>query len=513
MWDKYDRSTSLETMIVREDKTEYIDRKLYFSGFRAEGGTVRCYARFLIPQPSTLNSQTTPVLIALLPKDNDIDRADAQKILQAGYAVLLLDYSGKSDKKSRYTVYPHSINPAWESDPDTIKKPPADPKASCWYYWTTCVLHALTYLENEGYGGRIGLIGIGEGAGPVFKSGLTQGITAGATFFGGDIPDTGDELLAYKAALDSRAYADGCFPILINASSNEKNGALDYLNELYTVSPLSRFSIFANAETAISENQRISVKKWFDYFFYDIGELPHRPELNAFCSEGALYAEMDGDYKDVKIYYAEDRPAFCRNWVRAEVNKIGESKYLARLRVADPSVGILLFAAVTRADGFTLSTQLACKNPQKLGVKADGEKNRVVYRVESAESTWLVQNGGFFETGFLEIKKGPFDLEGICGGELVSFAAGDTRFRGGNESLLQVIINSPTPQDAEFTITVLDSAPVEYKCKKPIMSGGWSTVTLSAEDFKSQKGVPSFNKAVGLAIRGKGVIINSVVWI
>ena len=524
LWESFDRHTPLCPTIVSQKDTPFIDKRLYFSGLKTESGCIRIYARFLsVPSDAVQNN---PALILLPPAHQSIDTMDAEQLLALfdnRYSILLVDYFGAGTQKTHHSIYPKAKNNYWKTDLYTC---PTDIKTSAHYYFTTCALFALSYLE-EYYKDlnidkdKLGILGINEGASLVYKASIDKGIKCGATFFCGDLFGANQDNIAYKAALDSRVYAAKTdFPVLINAATNQKGGEFDYLNELYLSGEQSRLSIFALSSNAVSDEQRDNLIKWFDLAMNNgCQKIPCRPKISASVSEGANYIELEGEFDNVKMYIAESGIADYRNWKIIKHTKISENKYLARLDGS--SQDHKLFASVLTKCGFNLSSEMidiaAVRN-----VADQTKRGRIIYKIGYKDSGWLIRGSDFFKTDVPIIAKGPFELEGIKAKRLTTYAAGDMINRGEAGSLLQIVLHTKVPSVVEFILTTshqsLDTScqpsTEVFRHKKNIIEKDWAMISLSPEDFKSAKGLPVFDRVIGIELRAEeDVLIGSVIWV
>lgn len=538
LWESYDRNIPPDETVIKTTEDGLV-RHIYFNGPACSGdeysqARVRVYAKLVLPK-----CENPPVLIYAGGMNEDIDGIDVSFFTSGGYAVLVVDYAGETSNKARYSLYPQGIDTHWQADKEKIKTP-RSLKDCCWYYWTACILHAAIYLENCPLvdKNKIGIIGICEGAPLVWKSSESGVIKGGLTFFGGDFVVSGSgrdfapsssadteagteesyDMLAYKAALESRAYAKTAYPVLINAATNSRECSFDYLGELYENSPAAAFCVCPDADAAASGVQRDNILPWFDSILNEKTLDIPKKGLTVFGSGGVLYAEVETTAETVEIYYAEDCTAACRHFKRIIPPKSGENKYLAKLDVFDINRPVLVFANITTSD-FTFSTPVINRLPSKLGAsKGEGAFSRLIFVCEDQDDVddnqntgFLRPNGSFLERKKLSVVTGPLGLKGICGNELITFKPGDARFKVLPESLLQMTVSVAEAQDIE--ICIIDRTGNEYNCTKKIAAGQWITLSLSGAEFKSVKGAADFSKATGIKIKGQKIILNSILWV
>ena len=600
LFDKIDFFAPTNPVFIKESEGNFIEKKVYFDGLviepdktkdtsaaeldkskavhqathaasaAASAAKVRIYAR-LISKNNLLSIEAKPVIVVLAPIGLSIDDIDPQAMLDlfGDYAILLVDYFGEQNKKAFYTIYPKNVNPFWLSDPSAVYTPTQELKNSPLFYFSICAARAVVFLKHNARRlnidqNKIGMVGIKEGAGLVFKSSLVGGICAAATFFNGDLVGEQSEMTAYKAALDSCVFAPKTdFPVLINAASNQAGQGLEYLNKLHLGAKNSALSIFAPSSKATSKEQRQTLKKWFDYFFNSDGQkggrtasqdrqerqdkkgkelgadkhsflyaqakqkLTDKSETSAtpFCGshhlflskpkleildDGDVYcAKLEGDYEDVAFFVAQDRQnKESQNWRFLEHEQVGAGRYLASIK--DCFIDISVFACFKTKEGFYLSTAVE-HVPKKAGA-VPPILDRKVCQNGTGEG-WIV-SGDFFGANYPKILQGALGLFGIFGDELATNAIGDVQFRGKGDAAIQLTLHSPHFQEIEIEATAEGDVLSKYTAKKTLVSKeGWTNLVLYQNDFKGSGNPFAFDKMVGIKIKGKDVFINSIIWL
>ena len=516
LWEGFDRNVSVSPTIVKEQTAPFIDKRLFFNGLTTSQGVIRIYARFL----SNHSARAAPVLIVLPPIDQNIDTLDPIKLLALAkhYALLIIDYGGLHKNKTYSSIYPKDIDTYWLSSSDTALSSPKNIKNSAHYYFTTSALFAITYLEQHHKElniepNKIGMLGINTGASILYKASIDNAIKCGATFFCGDIVGFLQDNIAYKVALDSRAYAKKTqLPVLISAATNEAGAGFDYLNDLYAANTNSRLSTFVLSSTAVSNGQRDNLIKWFDCVMQNSeSNIPFRPKISSSVSEGINYIELGGEFESIEVFLAEDREAEYRNWKAVKHIKISETKYLARVQPSEFSQKI--FANAKTKCGFNLSSEMIEIEPIK-DEKPAIKRGRIVFKSGINDNGWLIKGQDFFDEDIPKAVKGPFDIDGVCAKSLVSLAVGDAASRGGAQSLLQIMLHVNKPIEVEFSLTTQNGKNKEYTHKKTIFERDWAFVTLSPQDFKCAKGVPSFDNVIAIGIKADtDVVVSSIIWV
>ncbi len=286
LWKDYDRkSLPLAVSVVSGENTgAYLVRYVYFNGEKTADGVARVYAKLYEPD----GAPKTAATVVFDDPDKAVDAFDPSEYLTRGIAVLVIDYTGDAPDKTRYTLYPKSLSYANFSKADLFGEKGSEPDRCCWHTWAISGMRAVTFLESEGYS-DIFALGVGYGGLQVWKMCYLEGtVRAGAVIFSG--PFAQDASLSYKASVAAAAYA-GLIksPVYIQITSNEQNGSLDYMNELYELSAANGayFSICARANRVIDPDRADNIAKWFCTHLN--GErLPAPPEITAKGSQNQL---------------------------------------------------------------------------------------------------------------------------------------------------------------------------------------------------------------------------------
>ncbi len=520
LWSEYDRKALPlnPTVITRAEKDGAACERLYFSGERTASGVTRIFAKLWLPA-----EKNPPVVIMMHDLDVDIDKFDASELLASGYAVLMLDYAGERDGKERFTLYPKELGFAeYFTHPDTLTMTPQNPKLSCWYVWTTVLLRAITYVESDDrLSGNIAVLGVGAGGSQVMKVTALEDLQCGVTVFSTN-PPMGEEV-TFKACLGNGSYAPLYrFPLISAVCSNASEEFFERVSGIYSGSSDKYYlSVGERVSRALLTHQKECIKAFLGRRLkmgLPIGV--DAPEISAKESERQLYYEIKADPRlaikkaDLFVAYSVEKGEL-RNWHKYKTLSVGDGEFIVKVPVYDATRPVYAFATVYYEDGFTFSTQLFTKTPALMGVQAQPlVKSRLLYDSDSGIDDFVSPSGG----DDIVMKSGAYGIDGVCSlsGEIATYKVGDIRFKAEEDSVLQLILYSDEPKEAEFVVCTLEKgADTEYVCRRKTDSGGnWTKLTLNAEDFKSGEGtLTSFAKAVYLCIRCDGLLVNTLLWV
>jgi len=522
MWNNYDKSGNTnETIVSHADCGDYDEYHVYFNGDIVSDGITRIYAKFYTPKTET----PVPAVLFFDDSKNTLGFEHIKVLLDEGFAVLYVDYLGKREGVCRYTLYPDSIIGSKQ------KGLCENLRESKFYVYGCIGLKALNYLQSKEIvqSNNIGVLGVGNASSIVWTLAVKEKLKAGMTFYGGgfvwDENRTDPRYLLYKAAFDIRSYAlHAQFPVLIQAASNEKNNALDYLTELYDCSDKHYFSIAPRARRAVATAQKKNLKYWFSQMLINNQVLPTAPEINARQSDGKLYYDLDINEEQevsfVKLFTSQgDEEAAFRNWSEQKVEKVVPGKYISRVDVYTENEPIRAFAVVKYLHSLYLTSSVLLKMPMQMKVIAEKQTSRLIYDNDMGLDDFLVPND--YDVKYNEeklvMRKGPYDIEGVCSmtGQLTTFKIGDYKYKGNSDASLKILLS--VENTCNVTFTVMDKERTVYSCvKECAKEDGWCSVSLAPFDFKSQKSVLSnWNNVVSITITNEEtkLILSSMLWV
>ena len=147
---------------------------LRISGKKTADGEVGIYATL------THKAQITLAPAILLVRDfNTDDDSLSFNLAEMGYAVLTVDIAGACEfnlnktiegVEKPYTLYPESLSYAnYDKNAENKSEIAGDARATCWYEWGRVIRYAVEYLKAQPLVTKIGVIGMGGGATPLWQ--------------------------------------------------------------------------------------------------------------------------------------------------------------------------------------------------------------------------------------------------------------------------------------------------------------------------------------------------------
>ena len=395
--------------------------------------------------------------------------------------------------------------------------------------WTTVCLRAITFAESESFS-KIALLGEGIGGSHIFKVAALSDfpVCAISLFSPGFFPSAEDpEMLASVSSLGIASYASNLkIPMLQICCSNDLDESLDEINELSEqVENRGRLYIAPRINKSFTKEISSDINKFLSEFYKNEDNTSISESLDklapsvTFSAEGSdkklsFSVKCNQKLKDIILYvsHAVTNPAY-RNWRSVPMEKVGEDEYIGWTDVYSCDKPIFGFACITAEDGFIYSTKVIKKIPSALEIIPKTIiKRRLIYDSEMGIDD-------FFTTVSSPdpiIKKGPFDIDGICAKNgLCTYKIGDVSFSGARDSVLQLLIFSPVAQNIKFSITDEDKF-LTYSCEKSISpKTDWTKIMISASDLKSKEGsLSGWDKAIFLKIDAEEeIIISSLLWV
>lgn len=501
LWKDFDAQLPFDETVVKFTEENGIKiKEFYFSGLRTQDGVVRIFAKYLH------NGDKLPTLVYFGEETESLKIPEVKK-----YNFLTVDYTGIKKNKSRGTLYPYSLKDA-EFGQSVYN---LSPKASRWFAWASVAMYAVLYAQKNCGNGQVGVIGAGQGGSLVWKLSACVGAEAGVTLYStGYEPDIDD--IYYRACLDNRSYAPILrFPVMEIVSSNESDGSIDFMSEIYAGIKRSdcRICINERANHTVGEAGKRNVEQWLSHYFYGEGKIPEVPTLRPYESGGKLYYEVKHNGKPDEIDFYTcigNAHGSLRNWSNVKLMKL-EDSYLAPINVYDANSQISAFVTI-KEFGYKISSTIISRVPSKMGVSSQPVKrNRLVYDGDMGPDDWASSEGEK-----PEMKEGPFGINGVCADKsLMTYKLADARYRGIEGSFLQIMYCSSTKQEIKFIITDSKKRIFSTSVDADIRQG-WVSKTLALDDFKSQnEQLLSWKDVATFEIKpSQGtVLISSLLWV
>ncbi len=502
LWKDFDTDLPFDETQLRiaEDDGRKI-KEFYFSGLRTADGVVRIFARYLH------NGDDLPTIVYF----GDEKGSDLKIPNVMNHNFLAVDYTGVKKKKNRGTLYPYSLKDA-EKGTTTYNSPP---KNSRWYAWASVAMYSVLYAQKNCGNGKVAAIGVGQGGSLVWKLSACVSVDAGVTLFSTGYEPNRDDIY-YRACLDNRSYAPLLrFPVMEIVSSNESDGSLDYMSEIFAGIKRTdcRLCINERSNHTLGEAGKNNVELWLKHYLSGEGKIPEIPVLRPYESSGKLYYEVkyDGEPERITLFTSVGNVHnSVRNWSTIELMKL-EDGYLASVKVGDVNAPINAFVSVYEY-GYKISSIIISRIPSKMGVLPEKLKhNRLVYDSDMGVDDWTAEGNAA-----PQMNEGPFEIKGVSAEKpLITFKLADVRYRGAEGKLLQVMFYSPVQQKVTFVIT--DAFKRTFECVVEADNRqGWITKNFSVQDFKAQNTASlDWREVVTFEVRpeSKSVLVSSMLWV
>ena len=500
LWKDFDTQAPFDETVLRfVDDGERKIKEFYFSGIKTEDGVIRIFGRYLH------NGDDLPTLVCLGDEDSDLVIPSVMN-----YNCLVVDYTGVRKGKNRGTMYPFSFSNAITG----VVEKDVSPKFSKWYAWTSVAMRAVLYAQKNCGNGKVGVVGNGRGGSLVWKLSATVTVDVGVTIFSNGYEPNIDDLY-YRAGIDNRSYAPILkFPVLEIVSSNESDGSLEFMSEIFSAIKRTdcRFCINERSNHTLGKAGLINVERWLRHYFGEYAAMPSTPTLRPYESSGKLYYEVtyDGNPSEIDLYTSVGEVNGAeRNWSRVPLVKL-EHGYLAQVSVFDENDPISAFVTV-KEHGYKFSSTVVIRSPKEMGIKPDPIKsNRLIYDSDMGIDDWARHDN---EKPIMQ--SGPFGIEGVSAAvPLVTFKLADVRYKGKEGAILQIMFCSKTAQTVKFAVT--DNNKRTFVCETSVdYRQGWVTKNFVAEDFKRQNESMSWQDVVTFEIvpSDGAVIVSSLLWV
>lgn len=531
IWENFDRKLDdLNISFIKtiKDSKKNTTNYLYFNGPKENNSFTRVYCKITSPP-----KPTDTIIFIMADSFKDIDDADIQIFLDRGWATLVVDYAGFNENRERFTLYPKAFDNAnYFKHSDNLYDFTIDPQKTCWYIWEQVALRSITLLEYFSYS-KICMVGVGNGASQVYKTlYLEDSLICGFTLYSigcNDLLDaTTDDLekLRFKTSLYSANYTSHLnSPLFIQVTSNEENGMLDYMNNLYFNScDGTLLAISDRSNRSLNSDHLNNIFLWLENNL-NSNPLPKEPLIEAMGSQGHLYYSLKADtsqeIKSVDLFFSisQVNPAY-RNWRKYSMELVSNGEYLKKVDVFSSTEPVYAFCNVNYANGMTISSMIHQKVPSLLSVNSDNIKfKRLVYDTDMGINDWICLDDNSNTQEKISLVNGLHEIEGVksISNTLSTFKLADIQYQGHDDNLLQITLSTKHDQIINFSIT---KAPdyTKYTCQKDIKEiEGWKKFTLSYTDFRSNKGsLEDWSNIVTFSISSENktdFLLNSMLWV
>lgn len=540
LWKKFDLSNPLGASEWGIENADGMRRShISYYGHNAEDGSVRIYARFCRPE----GEGKRPTVLFLGDAGERVSEEILTFFAAKGYAVLIPDYSGKTEKDTdgvMRTVYPPSLeygNLDKAQGLESLRD--LETEQTTWFEWTYVALYSIAYLKSREDVGNIGVVGVRMGGEIAWQAMLSPDIKCGVPIsaagwrsfakyakFGDDIAhNLSDDRHRYIAAVEAQSYAPyvKC-PVLMLSALHDKKFDCDRAYDTYSrignedgnalaysmesggcIGPngLADMELFLEKnlkgrEIYIPDTLNVSLKETEEGLQVDV-ECDKEGILE---ESGVFYAEADVKTKSA---YREWR---CKHKVDGISVKNG--KYSCTIQPFAGATAAFVFAYAKYINGFRVMSKIVSRRFNKTDVAAVRSRN--VFTDGNLECFSIAEHEEYSIGGiFLERSAVPKHFIGYGGikgaysvGGIRTYKISSPRFVPMENALLAFDVYSPQTQDITVTVEMahVEKGDGSYVCTVPVKGGGkWKRVILKAGDFKGgEYGYPLENFCDGSAL-------------
>lgn len=525
LWKKFELTTPLN---AREKSSSFDEEagirlsSVTYSGHAAEDGIVRIFARFARPE----GSGKLPAILLL----NDGDAAGDDELLyyfaDKGYAVLMPDYAGESEKNpdAPHTVYPDALSYANYVNRGGFDELKDEADKSCWFEWIYVALYSIEYLKSRGDVTSIGVVGIRVGGEIAWKTMLSPDLKCGVAINAagwrayrnvGKFADNAennmsDERHRYIAGIESQSYAPfvKC-PVLMLCALHDDGFDYDRAYDTYSrigCGEGSAIAYSADSGSCIGPKGLEDMSLFLERHLKGREIYVPRPlNVSLKYEDGALIADVECDeegiLEEAGVSYAESlirTKSTSREWQRVyktDGKTVKNGKFSCRITPFEGADSAYVYAYATYINGFKVASKIAAKkfpSPDKNAVKS-----RVVYSGEGVDCFSVSAYEDYSASGiFLEREAVPKLVEGYGGikgayspGGIKTYKISSPRCVASEGALLEFDIYAKKTASVRVSVDIVteNGALERYGCAVSVKGGGkWKRNVLSAADFKSE---------------------------
>ncbi len=561
VWKDFNLNGEIKSEILSESTKGGISvTHLRISGRKTVDGEVGIYG--VITRKAQL--KLAPALIIVQEFKNGADITLAKVFAEKGYTVLTVDLAGETEFNVRraeetegvdkpYTIYPESVKYAvYDETEENKAEIEGNPKATCWYEWGRVIRYALEYLKTQPLVTKIGVLGIGRAATPLWQvlsadCGLSCAVVIGNAGWKGyrginkfgntPEPQFTDAALKYLAGIEPQAYAAHVkCPLLLVSPTNSPDFDIDRAYDTVSRIPDNVYTAVdysAGGRYAVSAECFDGVTTFFESFLLkDKCELVGDISVKVTTENGEIKAEVSPDtvgLKNVCVYFAEEEmsPAL-RTWNKeTECVKIKDGVFTFRYVPYDKSGAVTFFARAEYENGFKRCSIVGCKKFTAAECGAYDEHrvlfaSRTNHRVNGFYPAKENERPPFGITlnkaETVAIKNGPMDMAGLsCADGIITFRVNAQKYKplSGAMLMLDVFVEG----GGNFCVKAITDyfgKKTEYAAQVKIFGDLWQNVKLEINNFKTAEGMSlkSYDGVEALEFTAdRKFLINNLLWV
>lgn len=559
IWKDFTTDGEVKAEIIRDSSNKGISvTHLRISGRKTADGEVGIYAVLTRKAQLTL----APAIVIVQDFDDGADITLAKKFAECGYSVLTVDIAGETEKNlarktdgvdKPYTIYPESLKYAvYDADAENRAEIDGDARATCWYEWGRVIRYAVEYIKTSPVVTKVGVLGIGKAATPLWQvlsadCGVACAVIVGnagwkgyrgiCKFDGTPEPQFSDDALKYLAGVEPQAYAAHVkCPLMLLSPTNSPDFDIDRAYD--TVSRISE-NIYTAVDYSVGGRNAVTAEcfnganVFFDAFLVkNLSALASEVSIKSAMENGEIRVEVTPDpagLKSVAVYFAEEEfSPVLRSWNKEKKIVAQENGVYTFAYVPYSESGVVtFFARAEYENGLNLCSVVGCKKFDGQEVSAVN-RHRVLYSSRSAsgangfypakESESSPCGIDFYKGSVVKVKNGPMDIAGLfCAEGILTFKVNLLKYKPeqGAMLMLDVFIEG----GGDFYVKAISDyygKKTEYVAKINVFGDLWQNVQLEINNFKTAEGMgfKSYDIIEALEFSSdKDFLINNLLWV
>ncbi len=531
VWAGYDpESEPLEVEIIKEwteDNCRY--QKFYFTGESFDGGQVRIFAYYGVPQ----DGKNLPGILHIHGGGQTASLTWVQFWARRGYAAMSFDWCGEVAGRKEYTKW-GNIKANQMHKPVMEWNFKVSVRETGWYHWTKAARRALTFLERqpEVDSSRLGIFGISMGAVMTwYVAGIDSRVKVAVPIHGG--PGHGETKAdprsrIWRKTMAVEAYAPyvRC-PLLYLGATNDVHFHMDRIyGRMLAQIPDDievRQAFTPRYNHHIEPEQGVDLPLWMDRWLRNQGPAwPQTPGIQATIGDegipqAVVSPDESQDISRVEVCYAIGEPDPRLRFWRTVSAQPGGDSWIAQLPTIDVAEPLFVFANVFYDSGLCLSSTLVSFVPSVLGnARATDETSLLIDDFSDGYADWIfvpAYTDPNRSDTYLRTADGPDGKKGftfnkdLCGDRfwVGTHKVGDPRWRGPQGACLSFWVKS----EKKNSLTIIVKEDVWHNIYKTEISVGgsnnWEHIILPCHQFKGDDGsvLASWGKVKKLELKGQ----------
>ena len=542
LWANYDAdAVKLKSNFIKYETSDngIVDFEVYLSCEGEDKSTTLTYCYGKIPKQNFKNA----TVIYIKGYKSDLSNEVFEAFLPKGYAVVCFDYIGKASGKSKYTIYPDSLNYAnlaySARHLDGFVKSPKD---SCVFIWSKMCRNVITFVKKLlGEDNKIYLRSSLEGGNILWQvAGMDKRVEAiisannagweesRGLFRFSESPDEfnfSEDKIKWMSACAPQSYAKfvNC-PVLFISGTNSSLTSIDRVEKTFALTDNNgdnRACLCSNLTNTMNANAKTSLAIWLDQVYYNLPR-PKAPTAAFEVIENKLSVKVEFDdsaeIERMVVHY-------CYNEINSELrhwNKevISSANPVANIPIRTGDTKIFAYASVIYKDGqFYSSLPIMFKLDNVDLERLPMKTSHIVYERKNGLDAWVVDNnnGEYFMP---ELKEGAFDIVGVTAqkGNLATYKISDKKYEHSENSIFQFDCYSATNRSLFVEMCVeIDLFKYEYyRVEVRLVGEEWQKIALSHNDFKTKERIPlkDWKKVKKLSFLNiDGILISNIIWV